>query len=98
MRTLTKEIVVQIAYLIGIRDDIVESRYAPECGETLQKLAGEKNAKIIRKLCALRSIMMQKYERVDSQLRYEMKNIDRMPDLFNPDDIKWLSHQGIQII
>ena len=98
MRYLTREIVTKMAYLIGIRDDILESHYAQECGEILQRLSEDKSSKIIRILCSIRSIMMQKYDLIDSQLRYEMKNIDRMPDLFNQDDIRWLSQQGIQLI
>ena len=97
MRSLTKELVTQVAYLIGIRNDQLESRYSDECAQTLQEISSNDDARVIRVLCTIRSTMMQKYELVNSRLRYDLKNIDSM-EFFNSEDIKWLEKQGIRLI
>ena len=91
MRNLTKEIVTQMAYLIGIYEEKIENRYEKDCAEVLNRIKNNKNARIIRILCMIRTAMMYNYERIESKLRYEMKNIDRMEEYINSEDVKWLN-------
>lgn len=98
MRNLTKEIVTQMAYLIGIYEDKIENRYEKECAEVLNRIKNNKNARIIRILCMIRTAMMYNYERIDSKIRYEMKNIDHMEEYINPEDVKWLIQQSVPVI
>ena len=97
MRTLKKDLVSKIAYLIGVREDLLESHYADDSKEILDNIAKQNEARIIRILCMIRSTMMNKYTYINQQIRYNMKNIDSI-ECFNKDDIKWLQSQGISII
>ena len=57
----TKELVTTIAYLIGVRKNILEQCFDAECHDTLQNLYADKNATIIRYLCKLRTTLFQKF-------------------------------------
>ena len=97
MRTLKKEIVTRLAYMIGVRDEALQKRYSQDCEEIIDEMYNSKEARIIRILNTIRSMMMQKYSYIDSAIKYELKNLDKI-EYFNADDIKWLENNGIRII
>lgn len=97
MRTDTKEIVTTISYMIGIRRHIIENNFDGEYHDLLQSLYADKDATIIRYLCKLRSIMMQKFKKTDDEMRFNLKNIDRL-DWYDHDNIKKLAEWGINIV
>lgn len=97
MRTLKKEIVTRLAYMIGVRDEALQKRYSQDCKEIIDEMYNSKEARIIRILNTIRSMMMQKYSYIDSAIKYELKNLDKI-EYFNADDIKWLENNGIRII
>lgn len=61
------------------------------------EMRGSKEARIIRILNTVRSMMMQKYNKIDSALRYELKNLDSI-DIFDRDDIKWLENNNVHLL
>lgn len=97
MRTLTKDIVARVAYMIGVKDEHLESYYNEYCADTLQETQNSKEARIIRILNRIRTTMIQKYDYIDKAIRYELKNLNTI-EYFNPDDIQWLEEQGIQLL
>ena len=97
MRTDTKEIVTTISYMIGIRRHIIENNFDGEYHDLLQSLYADKDATTIRYLCKLRSIMMQKFKKTDDEMRFNLKNIDRL-DWYDHDNIKKLAEWGINIV
>ena len=92
----TKEVVTTIAYMIGVRKSALESSY-PECTETLEKLYADKEATVIRYLCKLRTVLMQKFKRTDTAIRFELKNLTSL-DWYDHDNIRQLEKWGFEII
>ena len=74
MTVETKEVVTTISYLIGVRKDILELNFA-ECKDTLDKLYADREATVIRYLCKLRTVLMQKFKKTDDLIRFELKNL-----------------------
>ncbi len=93
----TKDLVATIAYLIGIKKHIVENCFDEECHDTLQKLYNDKNATIIRYLCKLRTTLMQKFKKTDDEMRYNLKNLNRI-EWYDAENISKLEKWGINII
>lgn len=97
MRTLTKNLVTRLAYMIGVRDDVLERNYGQDSPEILEEMRNSREARIIRILNTIRAMMMQKYSIIDNAIRYELKNLDSI-DIFNADDIKWLENNNVHIL
>lgn len=97
MRTDTKELVTTIAYLIGVRKNILEQCFDEECHDLLQSLYTNKEASVIRYLCKLRTTLMLKFKKTDTAMMYELKNINKL-EYFDHDNIRQLEEWGFQII
>lgn len=97
MRTDTKELVTTIAYMIGIRKNILEQCYDEECHDLLVSLYENQQASIIRYLNKLRTTLMQKFRKTDDEMRYNLKNLNKI-DYYDQDNIKQLEKWGIPII
>ena len=95
MRALKKELVSRLAYLMGVRDDILDRRYGEECAEILEQMRGNKTARTVRILNTIRTTMMMKYQNINNAIIYELKNIDRI-EYFNKEDIAWLEENGVK--
>lgn len=97
MRTDTKTIVATIAYLIGVRKNSWILAYMENCPELLVELERNQDAKTIRYLCKLRTMLMRNFMKTDNCLRYDLKNIDRI-DWFDAENIRQLEQWGFEII
>lgn len=94
----TKNIVTTVSYLIGIKKPILETVYGSECGELLVNLSKNKNATIIRYLCKLRNSLMYNFKKIDDLMRFNLTNIDKLPEYFDIENIKILEQWGYQIV
>ena len=92
----TKEVVTTISYLIGVRKEILELHFA-ECRDTLDKLYADREATVIRYLCKLRTVLMQKFKKTDNAMHYDLKNLTSL-EWFDHDNIKQLEKWGFTII
>ncbi len=92
----TKEIVSTIAYLIGVRKDVIEHSY-PTCAESVMRLCDNKEATIIRYLCKLRTALMRNFKRTDNAMHYDLKNLTSL-EWYDHENIKQLEKWGFQII
>ena len=96
----TYEIVSKVAYLIGIPLKVFE-RDQNEFGslkmEYYLELDQDKNCRIIRNLCLIRSAMEKYYKHINDQMRYEFKSILSI-DAIPQDAIKQLGEDGINFI
>lgn len=92
----TKEVVTTIAYLIGVRKSAMMTSYS-ECTELIEKLSADKEATIIRYLCKLRTVLMQKFKKTDALMRYDLKNLNSI-EWYDHDNIRQLEKWGIEII
>lgn len=94
----TKNIVTTVGYLIGIKKPTLETVYGSECGELLNSLSKNKNATIIRYLCKLRNSLMYNFKKIDDSMRFNLTNIDKLPEWFDIENIKLLEQWGFEII
>lgn len=94
----TKELVATIAYMIGIKRHIIENNYRENCPETLEKLYQSREATIIRYLCKLRTTLLLKFKKTDDEIRYNLSNINRLPQWYDVENIKQLEKWGIPIV
>ena len=92
----TKEVVATIAYMIGVRKSALMSSY-PECTELLEELSKDQDATVIRYLCKIRTVLMQKFKKTDQAMRYELKNLNSL-EWYDHDNIKQLEKWGFTII
>ncbi len=92
-----KELVATIAYMIGVKKSVVISCFDEECHETLEILFSHQAATTIRYLCKLRSVLMQKFKKTDDEMRFNLKNLDRL-EWYDRDNIRQLEKWGINII
>ena len=93
----TKELVTTIAYLIGVKDDIITKCFEPDYTDLIQKLHENKEASIIRYLSKIRTTLFYKFKDTDQEMRYNLKNLDRL-EWYNKDEIKKLHEWGIELI
>ena len=97
MRVDTKDICATIAYLIGVRKHIVKECFDEECHDLLESLYQNQDATTIRYLCKLRTTLMLKFKKTDDEMRFNLKNINRL-DWYDADNIKQLEKWGYEII
>lgn len=97
MRIDTKDIVCKVAYLIGVRKEILHNTFDSSCPEVLEQLENNQNAITIRYLCKLRTTLMKTFKNTDYELRFNLMNIDRL-EWFDSDNVKWLEKHGVRVI
>lgn len=93
----TKDMAATLAYLIGVRKHIIEHCFGGECSELLQKLYSNRDATVIRYLCKLRTTLLLKFRKTDDELRYNLKNLDRI-EWYDKDNIAALEKWGISVV
>lgn len=87
------------AFLIGVKDNQFTNPDNPAMLESIyQRLSENKNARIIRNLCMIRTCMEQRYLDISGELRNGFKNIDSMPDLIPTKAVMELSSDGISLV
>ena len=68
-----------------------------QTADWFEKLESDKNARIVRNLCALRTALEQNYSTIYKLMRYEMKNLHSMPELIPQGSLQQLMNDGITI-
>ena len=97
MTTDKKDVTAATAYLIGVSKPILENCFDEQCHELLQKLYEDQNATAVRYLCKLRSSLFKKFSKTDTEIRYNLKNLDKL-EWFDQDNIHKLEQWGFHII
>ena len=93
----TTSVVTVIAYMLGMEEDTLESRYGENNNEILESCKVSKEASIIRYLCRLRTSLMMHFKKVDDDIKYNFGNIDRM-EYFKKDEINKLIKWEVPVI
>ena len=91
-------VVSKVAYLIGVPKNIFENEHEPPKMEWYTKLEADKNARIVRNLCMLRTALERNFSKIQTLIVYEMKSLMSMPELVPTDSIMKLSMDGIEIV
>lgn len=93
----TYTIVSKVAYLIGVQKKIFENEHEPPKMEIYQKLNQDKNARIVRNLCMLRTAIERNYGEISKAFYYDLKNLTTLPDLVPQPCIMELEQDGVSI-
>ncbi len=94
----TYEIISKVAYLIGVPKRIFEKEYEPPQLEIFNQLELDKNARIIRNLCIIRTAIERNYKHINNKMRTEYLTILSMPEYIPPESMNQLTLDGISFI
>ena len=76
----TYELVSITAYLIGVPERIFLNDHEPPKMTVYERLDSNKNARIMRHLCILRTAIEQNYKFINELMKFEFKSILNMPE------------------
>lgn len=93
----TYMVVSKFAYLIGVPTRIFENEHEPPQMEWYEKLQQDRNARIVRNLCMLRTAFERNYQNIYKAMRYDMKGIASMPEYVPRECVDQLTADGISI-
>ena len=94
----TYELVSKVAYLIGVPLRIFENDHEPPKFEIYQRLEKDKNARIIRNLCIIRTSIERNYRKINDIMRMEYRGLLSMPEIIPPICMQQLSQDGVNFI
>lgn len=93
----TYEIVSIAAYLIGVPERIFLNDHEPPKIEVYRRLDLNKNARIIRHLCLLRTAIEHNYKFINELMKFEFKSIINMPEYVPYESIRQLAEDGVSV-
>ena len=97
-RNGTYKIISIAAYLIGVPKRIFDHDYEPPQKEIYERLERNKNARIIRNLCRLRTDIERNFKIINDKMKYEYKTLYALPELVPTECITQLSNDGVMVI
>ena len=71
----TYELVSKVAYLIGVPLRIFQNEHEPPKIEIYNRLEQDKNARIIRNLCIIRTAIERNYRKINDIMRMEYRGL-----------------------
>ena len=92
-----KETSVTVGMMIGIKKDSLYTHYS-EYANLLDKLFADQNALTIRYLSKIRTSFMLKFKSIDKEIRFNLLNIDRLPDYFNAEEVMQLQKWDVPVV
>ena len=91
------DIVSKVAYLLGVQKRIFENENEPPKLEVYDELEQDKNARIIRNLCMLRTQLERNFLKVCHGIQREYRSMLNMPEFLSTDAMKQLYDDGVDI-
>lgn len=86
-------------YLIGVSKEFFDAADNPAMMSNIyKKLSANKNARIIRNLCLIRTCMEKNYLAIVQEIHGSFKNIDNIPDLIPTEAVNQLYSDGIHLV
>ena len=76
----TYDIVSKVAYLIGVPKRIFENEHEPPKIEIYEVLDKDKNARIIRHLCIIRTSIERAFRHINEKMKFQYRSILSMPE------------------
>ena len=95
-KSSTNAIVSRIAYLIGVPFSIFEFERSLFDIDLFSDLENDKNARIIRNLCIMRTTIERNFSKINNIMNNEHKGLMSIPEYVPTDTLSQLSHDGIQ--
>ena len=96
-RNSTFMIVSKVAYLIGVPKRIFDNEHESPQPEWYEQLKVNKNARIIRNLCMLRTAIERNFGKINRAMTYELKNLHSLPEYIPQECLTELMNDGIEI-
>lgn len=91
----TYEIVSKVAYLIGVKKKIFDKEDEPPKLDIYEQLDKDRNARIVRHLCVIRSSIEHAYGPISDIMKYEGRSILSIPRYIPQDSVDQLTADGI---
>lgn len=97
-RNSTRDLVSRVAYLIGVPKRMFENEHEPPQLDIYDRLDKEKNARIIRNLCLIRTAIQRNFKYINEGMRFEHRSILTMPEYVPVESINQLELDGVRFI
>ena len=94
-RDSTYELVSKVAYLLGVSKRIFDNEHEPAKLDVYERLEKDKNARIIRHLCIIRTSIIRNYKSIKDKIRMEYKSLLTVPEYIPAESIQQLTADGI---
>lgn len=94
----TFAVISRMAYLLGVPKRIFEDPSKTPEFDVFNQLNINKNARIIRNLCMLRTALEIGYKDIYNRIRHDLKNLHTLPDLIPQECLSELENDGISIV
>ena len=91
----TYDIVSKVAYLIGVPKRIFELDHEPPKLDIYERMDKDKNARIIRHLCVIRTAIERGFKHISEKMKYQYRSILSMPEHIPEESIQQLTADGI---
>ena len=91
----TYDIVSKVAYLIGVPKRIFELEHEPPKLDIYERMDRDKNARIIRHLCVIRTAIERGFKHISEKMKYQYRSILSMPEHIPEESIQQLTADGI---
>lgn len=89
------DIISKVAYLTGVEKRHFENEHEPPQLEHFERLNKDKNARIVRNLCRLRTSFEQHYRDIRREFQYSINNLGSLPNLIPTDAVDELVQDGV---
>lgn len=93
----TYMVVSKVAYLIGVPKAIFENEHEPPKMEWYEELERDKNARIIRNLCMLRTAIERNFRKISTAMKNDLKSILSLPEYIPQECLSQLTLDGISV-
>lgn len=91
----TYDIISKVAYLIGVPKRIFELEHEPPKLDIYERMDKDKNARIIRHLCVIRTAIERGFKHISEKMKYQYRSILSMPEHIPEESIQQLTADGI---
>ena len=93
----TYEIISKVAYLIGAPVKAFEREQEPPKEEVFRQLEKNKNSRIIRHLCIIRTAIEKNYQKINGKMKAEYISPTSMPEFIPEESIKQLMNDNVSL-
>ena len=94
----TYDLVSKIAYLIGVPKKFFEREQEMLQMSVYNRLEYDKNARIIRNLCAIRTAIERNFKNINDKIKMEYKTIFSVPEYIPMEHLNQLTEDGVSFV
>ncbi len=97
-RESTHSVTSKIAYLIGVKKGIFKKEHSSFDLDIFNKLDTDKNARIIRHLCTVRTSIFINFNKINNAFKLEHRGIRTVGEFIPDESVRQLSEDGIDFV